>query len=90
MPARRDTITYRPAVENKPRVVHLVESLEIGGRESLISGMAVARGSSSTTVICMHKIGVLGEMLRSKGFRVDLADLDLEGQRWLGGLPSHK
>ncbi len=60
----------------KPRVIHVVESLEVGGAEKLVSDFAVGRGSNETSVICLELVGALGESLRAQGFRVDLAGLE--------------
>ena len=59
----------------KPRVAHLVESLEIGGAERLVSDLVCARGQDSTSVICLEVIGALGEELQRGGFQVDLVGM---------------
>src|ERR1022692_2279239 len=59
----------------KPRVIHLVESLEIGGAEKLVCDFVVGRGPETTSVICLEMIGALGGFLRAQGFRVDLVGM---------------
>ena len=63
----------------KPRVIHLVESLEIGGAEKLVCDLVSRRGAATTSVICLELIGALGESLRAEGFQVDLVGMD---PRW--------
>jgi glycosyltransferase involved in cell wall biosynthesis len=63
----------------KPCVVHLVESLEIGGAEKLVCDFVMGRGADATSVICLEVIGALGESLRAQGFRVDLVGMK---SRW--------
>jgi glycosyltransferase involved in cell wall biosynthesis len=58
-----------------PRVIHLVESLEIGGAEKLVCDFVIGRGADRTSVICLEVIGALGESLRAQGFRVDLVGM---------------
>jgi glycosyltransferase involved in cell wall biosynthesis len=64
---------------SKPRVIHLVESLEIGGAEKLVCDLVSGRGADRTSVICLELIGALGDQLRAEGFHVDLAGLE---PRW--------
>src|SRR5258708_4681057 len=64
----------------QPRVTHLVESLEIGGAERLVSDFVRGRGKDRTTVICLEVSGSLGEELRRNGFRVGVAGM--KGPRW--------
>ncbi len=59
-----------------PRVVHIIDSLLVGGREKLVTHLAIARGSENTSVICLFEAGPLGEQLRQQGFRVDVAGWD--------------
>jgi len=52
------------------RVLHVVDSLEIGGLERLVHDMVLARGSACTSVACLEQIGSFGEMLQRHGVRV--------------------
>ena len=54
------------------RVVHVVDSLEIGGLERLVHDMAIARGGDRTSVACLVSVGPFGEALRKQGIRVEL------------------
>jgi glycosyltransferase involved in cell wall biosynthesis len=63
----------------KPRVTHLVESLEIGGAEKLVCDFVSSRGADTTSVICLELVGALGDALRAQGVRVDLAGME---PRW--------
>lgn len=58
-------------MRSAPRVVHLVDSLEIGGLERLVHDMTVARGPESTSVACLTSIGLFGESLRRLGTRIE-------------------
>jgi len=55
-----------------PQVLHVVDSLEIGGLERLVHDLAIAAGPASTGIACLSSIGPFGEDLRQRGFRVDL------------------
>jgi glycosyltransferase involved in cell wall biosynthesis len=54
------------------RVVHVVDSLEIGGLERLVHDLAIARGGGSTSVACLVSLGPFGEALRQQGIQVEL------------------
>jgi glycosyltransferase involved in cell wall biosynthesis len=56
----------------KPRVVHVVDSLEIGGLERLVHDLVIARGAETTSVACLGAVGHFGEALRSRGIEVTL------------------
>jgi glycosyltransferase involved in cell wall biosynthesis len=60
-------------------VIHLVESLEIGGAEKLVCDLISGRGADTTSAICLELVGSLGESLRAQGFRVELVGMD---PRW--------
>ena len=62
----------RCPVSSKPRVVHVVDSLEIGGLERLVHDMTIARGGECTSVACLVSVGPFGEALRKRGIRVEL------------------
>jgi glycosyltransferase involved in cell wall biosynthesis len=64
----------------KPRIAHVVESLQIGGAEKLVFDFANGRGSADTTAVCLRDIGVFGKQLLDRGFQVDLVGLD--SSRW--------
>ena len=64
-------ITRRPTPI--PRVVHIVDSLEIGGLERLVHDLAIARGGGDlTSVACLCALGPFGEALRNRGIQVEL------------------
>jgi glycosyltransferase involved in cell wall biosynthesis len=52
------------------RVLHLVDSLEIGGLERLVHDLTIARGAT-TSVACLSSVGAFGESLRAHGFQVE-------------------
>jgi glycosyltransferase involved in cell wall biosynthesis len=56
----------------KPRVVHVVDSLEIGGLERLVHDLIIARGGETTSVACLEAIGPFGEALQKEGVKVQL------------------
>jgi glycosyltransferase involved in cell wall biosynthesis len=64
----------------KPFVTHVVESLEVGGAERLVCDLSMARGSDSTSVVCLRQAGALGETLRAAGITVD--EVGLTGTSW--------
>jgi glycosyltransferase involved in cell wall biosynthesis len=53
-----------------PYVVHLIPSLEVGGMERLVSDLAIARTSGKTSILCLNKLGTLGEQIEK--------DVDIE------------
>jgi glycosyltransferase involved in cell wall biosynthesis len=55
-----------------PRVLHVVESLEVGGLERLVADLVVLRGVETTSVACLETVGAFGEMLRQQGVEVKL------------------
>jgi glycosyltransferase involved in cell wall biosynthesis len=59
-------------MEMKPRVLHVVDSLEIGGMERLVHDLAIARGAETTSVACLVSVGSFGEALRNQGIKVEL------------------
>src|ERR1700730_6846846 len=59
-------------METKPRVLHVVDSLEIGGMERLVHDLAIARGAETTSVACLVSVGSFGEALRNQGTQVEL------------------
>lgn len=60
------------SISTKPLVVHVVDSLEIGGLERLVHDMAIARGGERTSVACLVSVGPFGEALREQGIHVEL------------------
>src|SRR5690349_4509899 len=52
----------------KFQVVHVVESLRVGGVERLVHDLALARGPECTSVACLDAYGPFGEDLLEKGF----------------------
>lgn len=46
-----------------PYVVHLIPSLEVGGMERLVADLAVERSSGKTSILCLNKLGTLGEQI---------------------------
>lgn len=56
----------------RPRVLHIVDSLEIGGLERLVHDLAITRGAASTSVACLCALGPFGEVLRNRGIPVEL------------------
>ena len=48
---------------NAPYVVHLIPSLEVGGMERLVSDLAFGRTSGKTSILCLNKLGSLGEQI---------------------------
>ena len=50
---------------NHPYVVHLIPSLEVGGMERLVSDLAIARTSGKTSILCLNKLGALGEQIET-------------------------
>ena len=59
-------------LDTKPRVVHVVDSLEIGGLERLVHDLVIARGGDTTSVACLETVGPFGEALRNAGIKVQL------------------
>ena len=59
-------------MSSQPNLLHVVDSLEIGGLERLVHDLAIARGASSTSIACLSSVGPFGEALRQRGIRVDL------------------
>jgi glycosyltransferase involved in cell wall biosynthesis len=59
-------------IKTKPRVLHVVESLEIGGLERLVHDLAITRGEENTSVACLVSVGPFGEALRNRGIRVEV------------------
>ncbi len=58
------------------RIVHVVYSLEMGGAESLVAQLCRlqrANGNEVSVCVCTN-LGILGEALRSEGFRIDVLD----------------
>jgi len=54
------------------RVLHVVDSLEVGGCERLVHDLVLARGGESTSVACLNSVGPFGEALRERGISVEL------------------
>ena len=54
------------------QVVHVVESLRVGGAERLVHDLAIARGADCTSVACLDALGPFGESLLQKGCPVEL------------------
>ena len=48
----------------KPYVIHLIPSLEVGGMERLVSDLAIGRTSGETSILCLNKLGTLGEQIK--------------------------
>ena len=44
-------------------VVHLIPSLEVGGMERLVSDLAIGRTAGKTSIVCLNKLGALGEQI---------------------------
>ena len=62
----------RMIASGQPRVLHVVESLEVGGLERLVHDLALARGAGSTSVACLDTVGPFGEAMRKQGLAVKL------------------
>jgi glycosyltransferase involved in cell wall biosynthesis len=56
----------------RPRVLHVVDSLEVGGCERLVHDLVLARGGESTSVACLNSVGPFGEELRRRDISVEL------------------
>jgi glycosyltransferase involved in cell wall biosynthesis len=56
----------------RPRVLHVVDSLEIGGLERLVHDLIIARGGEGTSVACVTSVGPFGQALRKLGIAVTL------------------
>jgi glycosyltransferase involved in cell wall biosynthesis len=50
-----------------PRVVHVVRSLEVGGLEKVVCDLVRASKRVAPSVICLTKLGPLGEELKAQG-----------------------
>lgn len=59
---------------NYPYVIHLIPSLEVGGMERLVSDLAIARTSGKTSILCLNKLGTLGEQIEKN---VDIEVLEI-------------
>ena len=57
---------------DKPRILHVVDSLEVGGCERLVHDLVLARGGERTSVACLDSVGPFGEALRQRGISVEL------------------
>jgi glycosyltransferase involved in cell wall biosynthesis len=53
------------------RVLHVVESLEMGGLERMVHDLAIARGGA-TSIACLESVGKFGEDLAARGIAVEL------------------
>lgn len=53
-------------------IVHVVDSLQIGGIERLVHDLVTARGGNRTAVACLESLGPFGESLRKMGISVEL------------------
>lgn len=51
---------------NAPNVVHLIPSLEVGGMERLVVDLATGRKSGQTSIMCLNKLGALGEQIEKE------------------------
>lgn len=51
---------------SSPYVVHLIPSLEVGGMERLVSDLAIGRTSGKTSILCLNKLGALGEQIEKE------------------------
>jgi glycosyltransferase involved in cell wall biosynthesis len=60
--------------ETPSRVVHVVRSLEVGGLERLVSELVLERGTSQTSVVCLTRLGSLGERLLAEGGEVHVLE----------------
>ena len=48
---------------NNSYVIHLIPSLEVGGMERLVSDLAMGRTAGKTSIVCLNKLGALGEQI---------------------------
>ena len=60
------------SLSTKPRVLHIVDSLEVGGMERLVHDLVIDRGGDTTSVACLESLGSFGVALRRQGIRVEL------------------
>ena len=58
----------------KPHVVHIVESLAIGGLERLVYDFVIGRQGGRNSVLCVESVGAFGEDLAAKGYSVESLD----------------
>jgi len=58
----------------KPHVVHIVESLAVGGLERLVYDFVIGRQGGRTSVVCVESVGALGEDLAARGYSVQSLD----------------
>ena len=49
-----------------PYVVHLIPSLDVGGMERLVADLAIGRTSGKTSILCLNKLGTLGEQIEQE------------------------
>jgi len=67
------TLTSKPLEgQTRLKVLHVVDSLQIGGLERFVHDVAVARGPGLTSVACLEFVGAFGDALRKQGFNVEL------------------
>lgn len=59
----------------RPRVVHVVRSLEIGGLERIVCELALGSRGVSAEVVCLMHAGVLGESLAAQGIPVHVVGM---------------
>jgi glycosyltransferase involved in cell wall biosynthesis len=60
------------AANRRPRVLHVVRSLEVGGLERVVCELVTCRGVEDTSVACLTARGQFADVLESKGGCVHL------------------
>ena len=65
------------------KIVHITDSMEMGGAEKLISLLCRAqrRRGHDPSVHCLYRVGVLGEQLRAEGFTVTSCEAETTAGR---------
>ena len=77
------------AMRARVRVVHVVETMELGGMERMIATLVRATDPKvfEVQVLCMKAVGVVGDALQRDGFPVHFARLVRGSSDMLGFLP---
>ena len=58
------------------KVLHLIPSLAVGGMERLVCDLVTARDKTTTSIVCLNTLGLLGEQI---SHQVDVKVLHLSG-----------
>jgi glycosyltransferase involved in cell wall biosynthesis len=61
---------------NNLKVLHLIPSLAVGGMERLVCDLVTARDKTTTSIVCLNTLGLLGEQI---SHQVDVKVLHLSG-----------